>query len=792
MPHTTVLSVLDGMRLESSYRNFIRFYKFPLENDKPNSRARIWVSRIDREMTHMNFKSMRICSDHFCDDDFVQTAFYRTKIQDPEHWKSMKIPLKPDAIPNTIRDTGERRTPRPASAVSNTSSINTPVLKVKRTGVKRRLTITNSIEHIDNLLNVNESLIDKNDQAIMSLRTPSSSTSSAPTTPVSLSLDVVGPSILDQIQETALTKTRVKSVHVQTECFRCSNCCNNNNVRDIKENESVMQSSGSEDEIVLDRDVIDTGSGADYSFLPTNSAHNQSALSVNKIFTSQKRNINKITPVKSVIVDVEMLLKLFKYCLHCSSPVESIKTNYSGSAIAVECMCLMGHSFVWRSGDMQHRIALLNVRLSAAATLSGLGYSTFETFFKLLEIPPLSKPAFYKLAKTWLYPVIVRDYDLMRTKTIEDLKKCDELNICGDAQYDSPGYSAKFCTYTLMQCGTDRIVDFLPIQKGQYEGELERNACEEILKMVTEEDQLNITNFVTDAHIGIGKLMRDNYPSVQHSYDIWHFGKSLRKKFKKASKKNPKIASWENSLVNHFWWSAQNCNGNPELLMELFHASLFHVLNIHAWGNRRKIHQQFKTLKGTKPYPKPPTLDKLNQKCLHQTLTKGASRKGMWFKIGDSDFEALFKVITNTRMCNSMKKCAQFLHTGALEALHCAKLKYLPKRKAFSMDSTIVLMMLVCIEHNKNLRLGTALKPKTKVAYSRAQKQYVLKNNYFRDNISYKKSFLELVQNHVKSNTKLTFDLGRYKRKDVPKRFHSAEKPSKALLEQKRLSRMGK
>ena len=42
-------------RDESSYRNFIRFYKFPLENDKPNSRARILFLSISRFLsTNLN------------------------------------------------------------------------------------------------------------------------------------------------------------------------------------------------------------------------------------------------------------------------------------------------------------------------------------------------------------------------------------------------------------------------------------------------------------------------------------------------------------------------------------------------------------------------------------------------------------------------------------------------------------------------------------------------------------------------------------------------------------------
>ena len=42
--------------------------------------------------------------------------------------------------------------------------------------------------------------------------------------------------------------------------------------------------------------------------------------------------------------------------------------------------------------------------------------------------------------------------------------------LCGDGQFDYPGFSAKFCTYTIIDCTNDKVVDTLIIQKGQYVG----------------------------------------------------------------------------------------------------------------------------------------------------------------------------------------------------------------------------------------------------------------------------------------------------------------------------------
>ena len=59
-----------------------------------------------------------------------------------------------------------------------------------------------------------------------------------------------------------------------------------------------------------------------------------------------------------------------------------------------------------------------------------------------------------------------------------------------------------------------------------------------------------------------------------------------------------------------------------------------------------------------------------------------------------------FNVITDTRFCNVLPRCAQFLHTGNLESFHAVKIQYLPKAVAFTMIASIILTMLAIMHHN--------------------------------------------------------------------------------------------
>ena len=162
-------------------------------------------------------------------------------------------------------------------------------------------------------------------------------------------------------------------------------------------------------------------------------------------------------------------------------------------------------------------------------------------------------------------------------------------------------------------------------------------------------------------------------------------------------------------------------------------------------------------MKGNRPYPKRSSLGKVDQKCWHSSLNRGSHRKVSWFKVEDADFVAILKVITDTRFSNDIRHCSKFLHTGAVEAMHSSKLKYLPKYKSNSMLVTIILTILTVIEHNKHAKtLDKVFREYP--AYSRAQKKYVLKKVTKRDSVGLKKGILNSVADNVRiiRNCRLT------------------------------------
>ena len=240
-------------------------------------------------------------------------------------------------------------------------------------------------------------------------------------------------------------------------------------------------------------------------------------------------------------------------------------------------------------------------------------------------------------------------------------------------------------------------------------------------------------------------MIREDFKHIEHESDVWHFAKSIKKKLVKISKKHPELKPWIRSIVNHFWFCCQKCNGDAVLLLELWHSSLLHMTNQHTWTRQNLLVKKYGLFIGTgKPYPQPFTSVK---GCFHPRMTRAESRATVWLKIDSPAFGELVKLFVNTRMCNEMKMCKSFIHTGEIENLHSVKNKFLPKRKHFSLDSHIVLLQLVAIEHNAHVdaRKDPKAKQRSSVEYSKAAGDYLLKKKYVKDAIPGKIAIIDTI-----------------------------------------------
>ena len=72
----------------------------------------------------------------------------------------------------------------------------------------------------------------------------------------------------------------------------------------------------------------------------------------------------------------------------------------------------------------------------------------------------LVKGPFHRLQKEYLFPVIHTAYVHQQKAFLEG----KQLYLSGDGRCDSLGYSAKYCTYSIMDNATDLILDYSLVQ----------------------------------------------------------------------------------------------------------------------------------------------------------------------------------------------------------------------------------------------------------------------------------------------------------------------------------------
>ncbi len=127
------------------------------------------------------------------------------------------------------------------------------------------------------------------------------------------------------------------------------------------------------------------------------------------------------------------------------------------------------------------------------------------------------------------------------------------MDVLGDAQYDSRGFSALFCRYTWMDAATQLILlstlthrsttgpthsySSPPLQHRHscelledVSTRMEPHAFKESLETITGVLRYPVKSITTDKHSAITKIMRTEHAEIAHYLDSWHVVKNFRKR----------------------------------------------------------------------------------------------------------------------------------------------------------------------------------------------------------------------------------------------------------------------
>ena len=158
------------------------------------------------------------------------------------------------------------------------------------------------------------------------------------------------------------------------------------------------------------------------------------------------------------------LLPLFRRCTQCGLP-NTIISYTVGTQLHITATCPDDHTQKWSSQSFLGSSATGNVLLAAAILYSGTTFTTFANVAKVLGLVTMSERTFHSIQKAVLFPTVHNIWLDHRATVVEYLKGMPSpLKLSGDGRCDSPGYSAKYCTYSIMDQATSLIADYQLVQ----------------------------------------------------------------------------------------------------------------------------------------------------------------------------------------------------------------------------------------------------------------------------------------------------------------------------------------
>ncbi|XP_056439643.1 uncharacterized protein LOC130376789 isoform X1 [Gadus chalcogrammus] len=380
---------------------------------------------------------------------------------------------------------------------------------------------------------------------------------------------------------------------------------------------------------------------------------------------------------KKYMVYESCIMELFNACPVCTRACE-VTTQRLGTFLSVKQQCphcTFGRR--WNSQPILGSTPAGNLHLSAAVYLSGASFLKIEKVFKAMKLQLFRYETFRRHAKSFIEPAVIHQWKVLNDLNLQRLSQEEIVILGGDMRADSPGHSAKYGSYTMMDLHTNPIVDIQLVQSNKVGGSthMEKEGLKRSLALL-ESRGVHLDCIVTDRHPQVQKFLRER--NITHYYDVWHFAKGISKKLLAISKQKDgeKLKKWMKSINNHIYWTAAGSTSGPERIAK-WTSILNHVRDVH-------VHE-----------------DPLYPKCEH--AIRQTSDRSKWLQAATPTFSKLEKLLTNKRALKDVAKLSPHHQTSSLEAFHAVILRFAPKNVVFPFIGMLCRLYLDAMHSNYNV-----------------------------------------------------------------------------------------
>ena len=155
------------------------------------------------------------------------------------------------------------------------------------------------------------------------------------------------------------------------------------------------------------------------------------------------------------------------FCFRCRADHPSVSMKKNGTMVTVrqDCTVCGENAFTWKSQPtMKGGFPAGNLLLSFGSLMAGASISKILLVFRHMGLSAYTARTYYYHQQKFLFPSVLRHWEVYRSKLVSELANREDLVWCGDGRFDSMGHSAKYGAYTMLCCTLIKIVHFEIVQ----------------------------------------------------------------------------------------------------------------------------------------------------------------------------------------------------------------------------------------------------------------------------------------------------------------------------------------
>ena len=157
------------------------------------------------------------------------------------------------------------------------------------------------------------------------------------------------------------------------------------------------------------------------------------------------------TDDRKFIIYASCLKILLAICWICGAPCRVLIKLKKGTAVTLEILCTKMHRRVWCSQPSHNGMPEGNLNLAAGIFYSGCSPVKALNMLKFAKIQGISRTTYLCIQKSYLIPAIHNVWEKEQYILLSMLQQeGSKISVGGDGRCDSPGHSAKYGSYSLL------------------------------------------------------------------------------------------------------------------------------------------------------------------------------------------------------------------------------------------------------------------------------------------------------------------------------------------------------